>query len=125
MQITIQGHKVGLTEPLKEYAIKKLSKLQEFYQNIQKLEIILDVRDISDIKRSQVAEVSVWLAGKKVVRATEAGENMYAAIDLVLEELKRQVIRHKEKHTKEARRAAEKAKELSRRIQPPLEASPE
>lgn len=115
MQITIQGHKVELTEPLKEYAIKKLSKLQEFYQNIQKIEIILDVRDLSDPKRSQVAEVSVWLAGKKVVRATEAGENMYAAIDLVLEELKIQVIRHKEKHTHEARRAAEKAKELSRR----------
>lgn len=115
MQINIQGHNVELTQPLKEYAIKKIGKLQDYYNNIQKIEIILDVRPIDDFKRSQVAEVSAWLAGKKVIRATEAGENMYAAIDLVYDELKRQVIKHKDRHIKEKRRLSEKIKEISRK----------
>lgn len=116
MQINIQGHNVQLTAPLREYAIKKIGKLGEFYNNIQKIEITLDVRNLEDIKRSQVAEVSVWLAGKKVVRAEEAGEDMYAAIDLVFEELRRQVVKHKEMRIKEARRSAEKIKEISRSV---------
>ena len=78
--------------------------------------IVLDVRKINDLKRSQVAEVSMWVSGKKVIRATEAGEDMYAAIDLVYEELKRQLVKHKDKHVKENRRVAEKFKENQRKI---------
>ncbi len=118
MQLNIQGHNIELTPALRDYAEKKLNKLKEFYSNIVKVSVTLDMRDNSDSKKSQVAEVSIWLAGKKVVRATEAGESMYAAIDLVFEELKVQVTRHKEKHSDEQRRAAEKAKEISRRVAP-------
>lgn len=118
MQITIQGHNLDLTQALKNYAAKKFDKIHEFFKNIQKIEVILDYRTNDDLKRSHVAEASIWLAGKKVIRASEAGENMYAAIDLVVDELKRQVIKHKEKHNKENRRKAEKLKEISRNAQP-------
>lgn len=116
MQINIQGHHTVLTGPLREYAEKKITKLQEFFSNIQKITVMLDARQNLDTKRSQVAEVSIWAAGKKLIRATEAGQDMYAAIDLVFEELKKQLVRHKEKHVKEVRRAAEKLKEIARRI---------
>ncbi len=115
MQINIQGHGIALTEALKEYANKKIGHLEHFFSNIQKAMVILDARDNSNIKKSQVAEASVWLAGKKVVRATAAGENMYASIDLVVDELKRQVQKHKEMHIDEKRRASEKMKERYRR----------
>lgn len=111
MQINIQGHGIALTEALKEYVNKKIGHLEHYFNNIQKAVVILDARDNSNIKKSQVAEVSVWLAGKKVVRATAAGENMYASVDLVADELKRQVQKHKEMHIDEKRRASEKMKE--------------
>lgn len=114
MQINIQGHNVELSAPLKEYAIKKMGKLEEYYFNIQKLTIVLDVRNNDDLKRTNVAEVSIWASGKKLIHASEAGENMYAAIDLVYDELKVQLKKHKDKHVKEARRSAEKLKEISR-----------
>lgn len=123
MQIKVQGHNLELTRPLGDYAIKKISKLQEYYKNIQKASVTLDYRDIDDQLRSHVAEVSIWVAGKKVIRASDAGSDMYAAIDLVFEELKRQLTRHKEKHVKEVRRAAQKIKQLSRTI-PPLNLKP-
>ncbi len=118
MQLNIQGHGVELSKPLREYAEKKLNKLDEFFYGIQKAQVVLDARSDSDIKRSQVAEVTLWLSGKKVVRATEAGEDMYAAIDLVAEELGRQVKKHKEKHIKETRRQGEKIKQLTHSVAP-------
>ncbi len=116
MQINIQGHNVDLTQPLRSYAVKKIGKLEEYFKNIQKILIILDVRSNDDSKRTNVADVSIWAAGKKVIHASEAGENMYAAIDLVFDELKKQLQKHKEKHVKEARRSAEKVKEISRTV---------
>ncbi|HTY12751.1 MAG TPA: ribosome-associated translation inhibitor RaiA [Candidatus Omnitrophota bacterium] len=113
MQFTIQGHGTELSKPLREYAAKKLQKLEGFYDGIVKAQVVLDDRCHSDSKRSQVAEVSLWLSGKKVIRASEAGEDMYAAIDLVTEELGRQVKKHKEKHVKEKRREGEKIKHLT------------
>jgi len=118
MQINIQGHGIELTEALRNYAFKKISKLQEYYKNIQNVQVILDARHLDEFKRSQVCEVNMWLAGKKVIRASEAGQDMYAAIDMVCEELERQVKKHKEKHIKEVRRTAEKEKQFRRQAEP-------
>lgn len=120
MQIKIQGHGMDLTPALKAYAEKKIGKLDEFFSNIIKAEIILDDRHIRDSKRRQVAEVSMWVAGKKVIRATEAGEDMYAAIDLVSEELKQQLKKFKDKHVKNKRREAEEIKRELRTFRPSL-----
>ena len=110
MQIIIQGHGLDLSPALKSYAHKKFSKLTHFFENIQKIDIILDARNIANTERSHVTECTVWASGKKVMRATEAGSDMYAAIDLTYDEIERQVKKHKDKFTKERRRQAEKAK---------------
>ncbi|MFA4967614.1 MAG: ribosome-associated translation inhibitor RaiA [Candidatus Margulisiibacteriota bacterium] len=113
MQINIQGHGIELTNPLRDYAIKKISKLEEFSKNIQKAQVVLDARCDDDSKRSQVAEVTVWLDGKKVIHASEAGQDMYAAIDLVLAELEQQVKKYKEKYIKNNRHEAERLKQIN------------
>jgi putative sigma-54 modulation protein len=106
MPIIIQGHGTHPTPALRSYAFKKFEKLPQFFENIQKIEIVLDARATANLSRSQVAEVTVWASGKKVIRATEAGQDMYAAIDLVFDEIKRQIKKHKEKHRDERRRKA-------------------
>ncbi|MBI5698959.1 ribosome-associated translation inhibitor RaiA [Candidatus Saganbacteria bacterium] len=125
MEINIQGHGMELTEALRNYAFKKVSKLQEFFNNIQKAQVILDARNLDEFKRSQVCEVNMWLAGKKVIRASEAGQDMYASIDMVCAELEQQIKKHKEKHVKEVRRSAEKEKQFRRQAEPaPLATGP-
>ncbi|MBU0574594.1 MAG: ribosome-associated translation inhibitor RaiA [Candidatus Margulisbacteria bacterium] len=114
MQVNIQGHGIELTPYLRDYALKKLKRVTEFYSNIQKMEIVLDARKIKSDKRAQVTEVSIWVAGKKVLHAAQGGEDMYASIDMVYEEIKKQLIKHKDKHVKEARREGREIKELSR-----------
>ncbi|MFC1495871.1 ribosome hibernation-promoting factor, HPF/YfiA family [Candidatus Margulisiibacteriota bacterium] len=118
MQINLQGHGIDLTEPLKEYTNKKIGKLDEFFSRITKAEVVLDARKIQDNNRSQVAEVSIWASEKKLIRASEAAQDMYAAIDLVYEELKRQLKKHKEKHVQERRRSGEKLKRMAREYHP-------
>lgn len=115
MHVIVQGHKMDVTGPLRDYAEKKVGKLDEFFGNIQKAEVTLEVRDNDDQFRSQVAEVTVWTAGK-IVRATDGASDMYAAIDNVFQKLERQIEKHKEKLVHETRRQAEKSKEHVREM---------
>ena len=48
------------------------------------------------ISANQHAELTVWTRGP-VLRAHEYAEDMYAAIDLAVDKLDRQVLRHKDR----------------------------
>ncbi|KPJ65891.1 hypothetical protein AMJ44_09275 [candidate division WOR-1 bacterium DG_54_3] len=111
MQIKVTGRGTEITAPLRDYVHEKVGKLEEFFSNIQKVEVILDARATDDVERRQVAEIRAWMAGLKMIQASEAGRDMYAAVDLVIEEAKRQIQRHKRKHVEEQRRKAEKGKQ--------------
>jgi len=113
MHITITGRNVEITPSIRDYAQKKTAKLEEFFQNIQKIEVVLEVKHNENPEKNQEAEIRAWLAGKKVIQAREAGRDLYAAIDLTFEEAKRQILRHKEKHTKEKRRESSKIKNIA------------
>jgi putative sigma-54 modulation protein len=115
MHIIVQGHGMDVTAPLRDYAEKKIGKLDEFFGNIQKAEVTLEVRKIDNQLRNQVAEITVWTAGK-IVRATDGASDMYAAIDQVFDKLERQIEKHKEKLIKEVRRKGGKEKEHIREM---------
>ncbi|MGB9612849.1 MAG: ribosome hibernation-promoting factor, HPF/YfiA family [Candidatus Margulisiibacteriota bacterium] len=116
MRIKVTGHGVEITDALRNYVLEKVSKLEEFFANIQKAEVVLDARKIDNAERRQVVEIRAWAAGLKVIQAREGGRDIYAALDLALEEAKRQIEKHKEKHVEEQRRKAEKVKQLSREL---------
>jgi len=110
MQIKVQGHGIEVTEPLRDYAIKKASKFEEYFDNIQKVEVTLDARRNDDLQRNQVCEMTVWSAGR-ILRATDGASDMYAAIDNVYKKVEKQIEKHKEKLKHEPRRRTEKSKE--------------
>ncbi|MBU0629890.1 MAG: ribosome-associated translation inhibitor RaiA [Candidatus Margulisbacteria bacterium] len=116
MQINITGHGTEVSQPLKDYVNEKTAKFEEFFGNIQKTEVVLDARDNANADQRQVAEIRVWVAGHKMIMATEAGRDMYAAIDLAVDDVKRQLEKHKEMMVKEHRRQGTKLKQISREI---------
>ncbi len=126
MQIKVTGRRgTEVSAPLRDYVHEKVGKLEEFFGNIQKVEVILEARAIDDVEKRQVAEIRAWMAGRKMIQALEAGRDAYAAVDLVIEEAKRQVQRHKRKHVHEQRRKAERLKqELKSMPLPEAEAGP-
>lgn len=93
MQINVSGHHVEVTPALREYVNTKLSKLQRHFDNITKIDATLTVE-----KLIQKAEASVSVAGANLFAACES-DDMYSAIDQLIDKLDRQLIKHKEKNT--------------------------
>lgn len=91
MQINITGHHVELTDALEEYVRTKFDKLERHFDNITTAQVILSVD-----KQHQQAEAELRLAGGQVF-ATQTHDDMYAAIDGLVDKLDRQIIKHKEK----------------------------
>jgi len=92
MQMTISGHHLDITDPIRDYVTNKLSKLERHYEQITSTSVILTVE-----KLVQKAEATVHVAGAELFANAEH-EDMYAAIDALTDKLDRQLIKHKEKH---------------------------
>ncbi len=92
MQMTISGHHLEVTDPIREYVTTKLSKLERHYEQITSTSVILSVD-----KLQQKAEATVHVAGAELFANAEH-QDLYAAIDALTDKLDRQLIKHKEKH---------------------------
>ncbi|EGN74880.1 ribosomal subunit interface protein [Idiomarina sp. A28L] len=94
MQINLTGHHVDITDALRNYVDTKFSKLERHFDHINNVHVILNVE-----KLMQKAEATIHLNGGEVF-ATSEHQDMYAAIDALINKLDRQVIKHKEKLSK-------------------------
>lgn len=90
MPIRIIGHNLDLTDTLKEYVHKKFHKLQKHFSNIVDVNVALSLERINH-KLQHKAKAHITLPKKHVVVAEEAGDDMYASIDLLLDKLDRQI----------------------------------
>ena len=94
MQINLTGHHIDITESLREYVDTKFAKLERHFDHITNVHVILNVE-----KTNQKAEATVHLNGGEIF-ADSVHDDMYAAIDGLIDKLDRQVIKHKEKNEK-------------------------
>ncbi len=93
MQINITGHHVELSPAINEYIKTKLQRVQRHFDHLVDAHFVLGVE-----KQLHRAEATVHVAGN-TMHAEGEHADMYAAIDLMLDKLDRQVKRHKEKLT--------------------------
>ena len=98
MQITLTGHHVEITDSMRDYLNGKLEKIERHFDNVVDVNVILSVE-----KLRQKAEATVHLSGSNIY-ADDTQEDMYAAIDGLVDKLDRQVVKHKEKITNHHRR---------------------
>jgi len=92
MQMTISGHHLDITDPIRDYVTNKLSKLERHSEAITSMAVILTVD-----KLLQKAEATVHVTGGDLFANAEH-DDLYAAIDALSDKLDRQLIKHKEKH---------------------------
>lgn len=91
MNIKVTGLHLDVTPSLREHVENKLERIIRHVDDLIDLSVTLSVD-----KLVQKAEVNAHLSGKDIhVEAT--AEDMYAAIDLLMDKLDRQVLKHKEK----------------------------
>ncbi|QMV13205.1 ribosome hibernation promoting factor [Vibrio spartinae] len=91
MQININGHHIDLTDSMQDYVHSKFDKLERYFDHINSIQVILRVE-----KLQQIAEATLHV-NQGEIHATAEDENMYAAIDSLVDKLTRQLNKHKEK----------------------------
>ena len=91
MQINLTGHHVDITEALKGYVDNKFARLGRHFDHVLNIHVVLSVE-----KLRQKAEATLHVNGGKVF-ADSVHEDMYAAIDGLIDKLDRQVLKRKEK----------------------------
>jgi putative sigma-54 modulation protein len=96
MNLTISGHHLEVTPSLREYVLTKLDRVTRHFDQVVDINVLLSVEKQKEKERRQKAEVTLHVKGKDIFVET-ANEDLYAAIDDLMDKLDRQVCRHKEK----------------------------
>ena len=96
MQLQVSGRNLDVTEPIREYAERKLARIERHLTEDTRVDLELAIERNRSISANQYAELTVWTRGP-VLRAHESAEDMYAAIDLAVDKLDRQVRRYRER----------------------------
>lgn len=91
MQLNITGHHIEVTDSLKAYVSEKIERLEKHFDHVNNVHVILSVE-----KLRQKSEATVHVNGASLF-ADSTEEDMYAAIDSMVDKLDRQIKKHKEK----------------------------
>ena len=98
MEYRISGRKFKITEDIKNYVETKLAKLDKYFENPEMLTATVVIRPDGTM---HVVEVTIP-AKRMILRAEEANKDPFAAIDLVLDKLERQIRKNKTRMSKKA-----------------------
>ncbi|MHB8532433.1 MAG: ribosome hibernation-promoting factor, HPF/YfiA family [Solirubrobacteraceae bacterium] len=96
MQIDIKGRNVAVTEEHRMHAERRLGKVSRQVSELARLEIELSVERNPRVADRHVAEATLYLKGV-TLRARDASPEMMHSLNLIVDELARQVKRHRDK----------------------------
>jgi putative sigma-54 modulation protein len=96
MNLTISGHHLEVTPALREYVLTKLDRVTRHFDQVVDVNVLLCVEKLREKERRQRAEVTLHAKGKDIF-VESAHEDLYAAIDQLMDKLDRQVVRHKDR----------------------------
>lgn len=91
MQINMTGHRMDVTPALRAFTEEKFDRLERHFDQITAINVTFDVE-----KLRQIVEATI-LVSKGELHASSESEDMYAAIDTLVDKLNRQLMKHKEK----------------------------
>ena len=91
MNINFTGHRMELTTALKSFTQEKFNRLERHFDKITAINVVFDVE-----KLRHIAEATI-LISKGEVHASSESDDMYSAIDLLVDKLDRQLTKHKQK----------------------------
>ena len=91
MNLHMTGHHLEITPSIRDYVSTKMTRINRHFDHVIDVNMILSVE-----KLRQKIDANVHLSGKDIFAESE-NDDMYAAIDLLIDKLDRQIVKHKEK----------------------------
>lgn len=90
LPIQVTGRRVSVSEPMKDYAIKKVEGLHLDYPRIIEAQVVLNVE-----KYRHIAEVILFCANHITIEAEAETTDMYASIDQAMDKIARRMRKYK------------------------------
>lgn len=96
MNLTISGHHLEVTPALRSYVTTKLDRITRHFDQVVDVKVLLSIEKQKEKERRQRAECNIHVKGSDMF-AESAHEDLYAAVDELMDKLDRQVARHKDR----------------------------
>ena len=105
MQLTVHGRNVEVTDWVREYVEKKVTRLERYLPQMKEIRAELTQRATRSADDRYTAQVTVW-AGGQILRAEESTSDIFASIDATIDKMAKPVRRFKGRRYDSKRRAA-------------------
>ena len=96
MNITISGHHLEVTQAIREHITTKLDRIMRHFDQVIDIAVTLTVDKLKEKEKRHRADINMHVPGRDI-HVESMAHDLYAAIDLLMDKLDRQVIRHKDK----------------------------
>jgi ribosome hibernation promoting factor len=92
MQLSVTFRHMDASEAVKQHTIDKIQRIKKFFPDPIRAQVVLSTE-----RYRHQADVNITLHNGISIKGKEVTEDMYAAIDLVMDKIERQVRRYKDK----------------------------
>ncbi|MCM3740219.1 ribosome-associated translation inhibitor RaiA [Oceanobacillus luteolus] len=99
MRFNIRGENIEVTGAIKEYVEKKISKLERYFETTPSTDVHVNLSVYNDEQRIEVTIPMTNL----LLRGEVTHDDLYAAVDLVVDKLERQIRKYKTKINRKTR----------------------
>lgn len=96
MNLTISGHHLEVTPALRTYVTDKLDRITRHFDQVVDVKVLLSIENQTEKERRQKAECNIHVKGNDMF-AESAHQDLYAAVDDLVDKLDRQVVKHKDR----------------------------
>ena len=96
MNITISGHHLEVTPAIREHIQSKLELILRHFDQVIDITVTITVDKLKEKEKRHKADINLHVPGKDI-HVESLAQDLYAAIDLLMDKLDRQVIKHKDK----------------------------
>ena len=103
MELTIHSHNMEITPRLQGYVEKKTSRLDRYLSTLSEVRVDLSTENTRNAVERQVAQITARDERGTILRAEERSNDMFAAIDAVVDKLYRQINRYRGKRRRKIR----------------------
>jgi len=111
MELNLHTHNFELSPRLQTYVEKKTGRLDRYMSNLAEVRVDLSEQNARNALERQVAQITIRNERGTILRAEERSNDMFAAVDAVVDKLYRQISRYRGKKQNK-RRANQQQDEL-------------
>ncbi|MFZ0545461.1 MAG: ribosome-associated translation inhibitor RaiA [Candidatus Promineifilaceae bacterium] len=97
MDISINTHNVDLTDRLRAHVEKKTGRLDRYMPGLSEVRVDLSSQNTRSAVQRQSAQITIRDDRGTILRAEERSNDMFAAVDAVVDKLYRQIKRYRGK----------------------------